>query len=142
VLRVAAVVLAVSLTAGCGFIASGDRPATKPDAFVLRGYVSVGGVPAGTAGSACTAPPSVTDIEAGGPVRVADQQGHTLGAGKLAGGVLAITDGQPRCTFAFEIAGVPGGVDEYVIGVGNRPASTFPARELRENKPAVITVNA
>jgi hypothetical protein len=142
VLRAAAAVVAALLTAGCGFIASGDRPAGKPNGFVLRGYVSVGGVPAGSPGAVCAAPPSITDIAAGGPVRVADPQGHTLGAGKLAGGVLAVESGEPRCTFAFEITGVAGGVDQYVIGVGTRPTVTFPARDLRENKPAVIKIDS
>lgn len=140
-LRAAAVAVAAFLTSGCGFIASGDRPAEKPNAFVLRGYVSVGGAPAGAPGTACVAPAAVSDIQAGGPVRVADPQGHTLGAGRLAAGVVEIEAGEARCTFPFEIAGVAGGVDQYVIGVGTRPTVTFPARELRENKPAVIRVN-
>jgi len=134
--------LLLALPAGCGFIGSGRNSPGKPDAFVLRGYVSVAGMPPGSAGSACQAPPAVSDISAGGPVRIADAEGHTLAAGTLAGGVLAVDSGAPRCNFPFEIAGVAGGVDRYVIGVGNQPPVSFPARDLRENKPAVISVPA
>jgi len=126
--------------AGCGFVAAGNRPSTKPDAFLLRGYVSVGGAADGTSGAQCQSPPGVDDIRPGGAVRVADQDGHTLAAGQLSGGVLSTVGGTARCNFAFEIPGVRGGVDRYVIGVGNRPPVSFPARDLRENKPAVLTV--
>ena len=46
-----------------------------------------------------------------------------------------------RCNFGFQITGVPGGVDQYVIGVGNRPAVSFLAHDLRSDKPAVIVVD-
>jgi hypothetical protein len=131
---------ALSVTAGCGFVAAGERGANKPDAFVLRGYVSVGGAAAGPAGSACEPPASIDDIRAGGAVRVADPDGHTLGSGQLSTGVLAVDGGESRCNFAFEIPGVPGGVDRYVIGVGNRTPVTFGAQDLRRDKPAVLRV--
>jgi hypothetical protein len=134
--------LAATALAGCGFIASGNGSPTKPDAFLLRGYVSVGAAPTAASGSGCEAPALAPDIHAGGPVRVADAAGHTLAAGQLAGGVLGVSAGVPRCNFPFEIPGVPGGVDRYVIGVGDRPSVTFTARDLRENKPAVITIDA
>jgi hypothetical protein len=141
VLRAAVLALAGTLAlTGCGFAASGDRGSNKPDAFLLHGYVSVGGVPAGPNGSPCEPPPGNEDIRAGGAVRVADPEGHTLAAGQLSGGVLSVAGGEVRCNFAFEIPGVRGGVDRYVIGVGNRPPMTFPARDLRENKPAVLVV--
>lgn len=131
----------LSLSA-CGFLASGDRPATKPEAFVLRGYVSVRAAPADSAtGSPCEAPPGSGDIHTGGTVRIADRDGHTLATGELTGGVLAFTSGTARCNFPFEIPAVPGGVDEYVVGVGSRPTVTFAARALRENRPAVVTVD-
>lgn len=145
-LRLALLAVAVALTGcgfaltGCGFVASGERGANKPDTFLLHGYVSVGGVAAGPAGSACEPTRASADIRAGGAVRAADNDGHTLGAGQLAPGVLSLVDGEVRCNFGFEIPGVPGGVDRYVIGVGNRPPVAFPARELRENKPAVLMV--
>jgi hypothetical protein len=131
---------------GCGFAASGDRGSSKPDPFLLRGYVSVGGVSvggvaAGPAGSPCVPPPGSDDIRAGGAVRVADPQGRTLAAGVLTVGVLAVANGDTRCNLAFEIPGVPGGVDRYVIGVGTRPPVSFAARDLRENKPAVLTID-
>jgi hypothetical protein len=125
---------------GCGFLGAGDRGANKPDAFVLRGYVSVGGAAAGRPGSACEPPGSIDDIHAGGAVRVADPDGHTLGSGELSAGVLALAGDEARCNFAFEIPGVPGGVDRYVIGVGNRTPVAFAARDLRRDKPAVLRI--
>jgi hypothetical protein len=78
-------------------------------------------------------------VHEGGAVRVADEEGHTLAAGQLSAG---IRDHTTRCNFGFQIASVPGGVDSYVIGVGNRPTVAFPASDLRSNKPAVILVDA
>jgi hypothetical protein len=126
----------------CGFVGSGTGPNNKPDAFLMHGYVSVAiGDGTGAApGTPCTTPAATADIRAGGPVRVADPEGHTLGAGQLGAGVSTVDGGKLRCNFPFEIRAVPGGVEQYVIGVGDRPPVSFPARELRENKPAVITV--
>ncbi len=138
--RILAVVLLPVLLVGCGFLASGQRGANKPDGFPLRGYVSVGGLPASAPASVCHAPPGFDDIRAGGAVRVADEDGRTLAAGQLSPGVFAVEAGAARCDFPFEITAVPGGVDRYVIGVGNRPARTFPADDLRQNKPAVLTL--
>jgi len=134
------------VTGGCGFIAAGDASRTKPSGFVLNGYVSVAGVSAGTAGSACQAPPSVPDIVAGGPVRVGDP-GDSTGAvvvtGTLGDGVLAADPagiGGSRCNFPFQIRNVPGEQQQYVIVVGTRPAATFAGADLRSDKPAVIEV--
>ena len=153
--RIVAVVLVAGFAlSGCGFLTSGQRGSNKPDGFVLRGYVSVGlrgsgkaasGSPAavprssGTpaASAPCTAPPEANDVQAGGAVRVADPAGHTLAAGTLQAGV----EEGGRCNFAFQIRAVPGGVDRYVIGVGNRATTTFPAHDLRSDKPAVILVD-
>lgn len=147
-----AVVLAAGLAlSGCGFLGSGERGSNKPDGFVLRGYVSVGHKAASSpgpssgqsaevtpgAGGSCTAPPPADDVQAGGAVRVADPDGHTLAAGSLKPGV----EESGRCNFGFEITAVPGGVDRYVIGVGTRATATFEARDLRSDKPAVITVD-
>jgi hypothetical protein len=146
--RVMAVFLAAGLAlSGCGFLSSGQRGSTKPDGFTLRGYVSVGSGPdasavPGPASAAsthppCTAPRAADDVQAGGAVRVADPDGHTLAAGSLQPGI----EDAGRCNFGFQITAVPGGVDRYVIGVGNRATATFPARDLRSDKPAVIVVN-
>ena len=144
--RRAAALLVVALLAltGCGFVNSGQRGSSKPDGFTLRGYVSVGVAASesaspspGGAPGACEAPAAASDVHAGGPVRVADPAGHTLAAGTLDPGVRDAA----RCDFGFQITGVPGGVDRYVIGVGNRPAMSFPAHDLRSDKPAVINVD-
>jgi hypothetical protein len=136
---------AASGVAGCGFVGSGERGSSKPDAFTLHGYVSIGAGVAASApavsaapGGACEAPSAAGDVRAGGAVRIADPAGHTLAAGVLSPG---IRDTTGRCNFGFQIAGVPGGVDSYVIGVGNRPVESFPAQDLRSGKPAVIVVD-
>jgi hypothetical protein len=141
--RVVAVVLGAGLAlSGCGFLSSGQRGSNKPDGFTLRGYVSVGhkeGASASpsTSHGPCTAPPEANDVQAGGAVRVADAAGHTLGAGNLEPGI----EEDGRCNFGFSIRSVPGGVEKYVIGVGNRATATFPAHDLRSDKPAVIVVD-
>jgi hypothetical protein len=146
VLRAALALLALTgvlAFTGCGFASSGERGSSKPDGFTLRGYVSVG-TPGASAsatptasGTVCEAPSGADDVRAGGAVRVADPQGHTLAAGQLAAGVREAG----RCNFGFEIANVPGGVERYVIGVGTRPTATFAAHDLRSDKPAVIQVD-
>jgi hypothetical protein len=141
--RVVAVVLGAALAlSGCGFLNSGQRGSNKPDGFTLRGYVSVGHKAAASAsppasGGPCTAPPEAEDVQAGGAIRVADSDGHTLGAGTLEPGI----EENGRCNFGFSIRQVPGGVEKYVIGVGNRATTTFPAHDLRSDKPAVIVVD-
>jgi hypothetical protein len=146
--RRASALLLVTLLAlaGCGFVKSGERGSSKPDGFTLRGYVSVGASASVASasralpgGSPCEAPAAASDVRAGGAVRVADPAGHTLSAGELAAGIR--DDASGRCNFGFQITGVPGGVDNYVIGVGNRQAASFPAQDLRSGKPAVITVD-
>lgn len=134
-------VLAVSLTVGgCGFVESGDSPQTKPDGFPLHGYVTVAGASAGQIGSPCLAPASVTDIVAGGRVIVSSPDGENLATGELGTGVLATAPSGAgyRCNFPFRVSGVPGGQKTYVVVVGLRPAASFPAAELRADKPAVI----
>jgi hypothetical protein len=138
VVRVVAVAAVLAL-GGCGFIGTGRTADTKPDEFTLRGYVSVGGAAAGAPRSPCQS--RVPDIAAGGPVRVADPDGRTLAAGQLGGGVLAADVPGYRCNFPFEIPGVPGGADRYVIGVGARPAATFAAQDLRRDGLAVIRID-
>ena len=127
---------------GCGFLGSGDSPENKPDGFPLHGYVSVAGASAGTVGSPCLAPPKVTDIVAGGKVLISDPAGKNLATGKLGTGVLAADGSTYRCNFPFQVPGVPGGQATYVIVVGIQPAASFPASELRADKPAVIQVGA
>jgi len=168
--RAAALFVAALLAlTGCGFANSGQRGSSKPDGFTLRGYVSVGvgstasasaggaaasasagggaasasagggAASASAGGGSCEAPAAASDVHAGGAVRVADPAGHTLAAGELAPGVRDAASG--RCNFGFQITGVPGGVDRYVVGVGNRPTVSFPAHDLRADKPAVIVVD-
>ncbi len=127
--------------AGCGFVSASGVSHSKPDAFVLRGHVSVP-VPAGDArpdGAACAA--TVPGIVAGTPVRVTGPDGRYLASGPLGDGVIARgTDGS-TCDFPFQIPGVAGGVDSYDVAVGTRPARRFPAKDLRENAAAIITVS-
>jgi hypothetical protein len=139
------IAVVAAMLGGCGFIAAGNRSHTKPNGFVLHGYVSVVGAVAGPAGGACTAPPTVPDIVAGGPVRVADTTGAAVATGTLGAGVEADPSAGPggyRCNFPFEIRNVAGTLSTYVIVVGLRPAASFDGTDLRANKPAVIEVRA
>lgn len=120
---------------GCGFVGAGNASHTKPNGFILRGYVQVSGALA--SGSGCAAPATVPGLGSGTPVRVSDPAGKMLAEGKLGAGVL---DSAGHCNFPFELRAVPGGPSDYVITVDGRPPATFPAKDLREDKPAVITV--
>jgi hypothetical protein len=132
---------------GCGWLRAGNVSHTKPSGFVLRGYVTVAGAPSGTAGSPCQM--QSLGVAANDPVLVTDPPGRTLATGVLGAGVLAPdSPGGPggpggnvyRCNFPFEIPGVAGGHNSYEISIAGRPAVSFPATELRQDKPAVITV--
>ncbi|GAA3457845.1 hypothetical protein GCM10018962_96790 [Dactylosporangium matsuzakiense] len=129
----------VSSLGGCGWASRHDETA-KPDGFLLHGYVSVPGASAGVAGTACLAPPSAPDIHEGGNVRIADDQGRTIAAATLAGGVLASDGTGFDCNFAFELRNASGSRAAYQISVGGRPALTFTTKELAEGKPAVVPV--
>ena len=54
--------------------------------------------------------------------------------------MVATSGGTPSCNFPFEIRAVPGGVATYSIAVGTQQPHDFPAADLREDKPAVITL--
>ena len=126
--------------AGCGWLGASSAPGTKPDAFVLRGHVAVT-VAAGDsrpAGAACAS--TLPDVVSGAPVRVLAPDGNQLATGTLGDGVIAVDQSARSCDFPFQIAGVPGGVDSYDVTVGSQPPRRFPAKDLRENAAAVITV--
>jgi hypothetical protein len=135
-----ALVLALPLgLAGCGWLHAGGASNTKPSGFVLRGYVTVAGAPAGTAGSPCQTP--AAGVSVADEVRVTDPPStKVLGTGSLGAGVLAVNGSGYECNFPFSISAVPGGHKTYSITVGNRSAVSFPAEDLRSDKPAVISV--
>ncbi|MCW2639617.1 MAG: hypothetical protein JWP76_1923 [Dactylosporangium sp.] len=135
VIAVAALCAALS---GCGWLRAGGASHNKPSGFVLRGYVTVAGAPAGQPGDPCQV--STAGITANAPVRVTDPPDHTLATGTLRAGVLAVEGSAYRCNFAFELPGVPGGHNTYEVSVDDRQPVSFPAVELRQDKPAVITV--
>jgi hypothetical protein len=140
--RAAVGVAILATVSGCGFVHAGRTSHTKPDGFVLRGYVTVAGaVAAGPVGSACQSPPAAADIRANAPVRVASPDGRALASGQLGAGVLAMQSETYRCNFPFEIRAVPGGPSSYVITVGSRPPQAFAAMDLREDRPAVILIS-
>jgi hypothetical protein len=122
---------------GCGWAGRHDEQ-SKPDGILIHGYVSVAGAAAGVPGTPCLAPAGVTDIAQGGTVRVGDDAGHVIAATTLGSGVLAQADGGYTCNFAFELRNLSGSRATYTIFVGERPATTFQTKDLREGKPAVI----
>jgi hypothetical protein len=130
-------VLSLAVLGGCGFIGAGSASHSKPDGFVLRGYVQVGSGVAGTGGACTVTGITATGITAGATVRVSDPAGKQLAEGQLGAGVL---DSAGHCNFPFELRAVPGGPASYLVTVDGRPAQTFPAKDLREDKPAIITV--
>lgn len=139
----AAVVLVAGLATalgGCGWLGASSVSHIKPDAFVLRGRVTVA-VPAGDSrpdGAACAA--TVPDLVAGTQVTITRPDGKVLGVGYLGDGVIAHDGTGSSCEFPFQIAGVPGGVDAYDIAVGSRAPTRFAAKDLRENADAIIPI--
>jgi hypothetical protein len=129
---------AAAALSGCGWLHAAGVSHVKPSGFVLRGYASVAGAAAGQAGAACQTP--AAGVAAGDPVLVTDPPGHTIATGALGVGVLARDGEVYRCDFPFEISGVPGGHQAYQVSVAGRPPVTFAATDLREDKPAVISV--
>jgi hypothetical protein len=132
--------LAVPL-AGCGWLRAGNVSHTKPSGFVLRGYVTatIAAAPGTAAGGQCQAPSA--GVAPNDEVLVTDPPGKTIATGVLGVGVLAVEGTAYRCNFPFEISGVPGGHQTYQISVAGRSPVTFPAEELRQDKPAVIPVS-
>ncbi|MFI5906813.1 hypothetical protein [Dactylosporangium sp. NPDC051541] len=131
--------LLVLMLGGCGWAGRHDET-SKPDGFLLHGYVMVAGAAAGVVGSACLAPSSVPDVHEGGNVRIADDQGRTIAAATLAGGVLATDGAGFDCNFGFELRNLSGSRTAYQISVGGRPALTFTTKQLTEGQPAVVPV--
>jgi len=133
------VVVALSL-GGCGWLGASSVSHRKPDAFLLRGRVTVA-VTAGDArpdGAACAA--TVPDLVAGTTVRVTGPDATLLGVGYLGDGVIARNGSASTCEFPFQIPNVAGGVDSYDIAVGARAPQRFAAKDLRENAEAVIMI--
>jgi hypothetical protein len=129
--------------AGCGFVGAHSVSDTKPNGFVLRGHVTTP-VPAGDTradGTACDAPASLHDVEAGASVKVLDPDGTVIGLGTLGSGVIAHADSAVTCDFPFEIRAVPGGVATYSIAVAAQHPRDFPASDLRQDKSAVIALS-
>ncbi|HEY7176986.1 MAG TPA: hypothetical protein VH442_18900, partial [Micromonosporaceae bacterium] len=82
--------VALAATAGCGFIAAGQKSVSKPTTFVLIGHADVP-LPAtdhAAVGTTCTAPASA-GISENTPVKVFDQRGVTIAEGALGTGILA-----------------------------------------------------
>jgi hypothetical protein len=129
----------VAALGGCGFIGASGVSHAKPDTFILRGHVAVP-VPVDDRrpdGAACAA--TVPDIVGGTSVMVNGPDGHLLATGKLGDGVIGHTGTASSCDFPFQIAAVPGGVTSYDITIGTH-TQRFPAKDLRENAVAILTV--
>lgn len=126
---------------GCGFADAGARSPGKPDNVLVRGRVVV--PLAGdtrTAGAACAAPATVSEIASGAPVRVTDDSGRLIAQGHLGLGVVSVSGAAHTCDFPFEVPGVPGNHPSVDVSVAGRPGEHFALRDLAEDRPAVITV--
>jgi hypothetical protein len=130
--------LALSL-GGCGWVGRADET-SKPDGFLLHGYVSVAGAATGIPGTPCLAPAAVPDIVVGAVVKAADTDGKVIAVTSLAAGVLAAGPDSYRCNFAFELLNLSGSRSTYQILVADRAPVSFETRALREGRPAVVDV--
>lgn len=123
----------------CGWVGVHNR-VTKPNGFLLHGYVSVAGAAAGAPGTACQARSG--SVASGATVKIVDEDGIQLAAGSLGDGVLAGAGSAWQCNFPFDLTNVPGGPDTVVVEIGALPAAHFATSELREGRAAVIPVAA
>lgn len=126
---------------GCGWAGRAGET-SKPDGFLLHGYVSVAGAATGVSGTPCLAPTSVPDIVSGATVRAAAADGHVVAGTSLASGVLAASGDGFQCNFSFELRNLSGSRPTYQILVADRPPASFDTRSLREGKPAIVPVAA
>jgi hypothetical protein len=140
---VIAAAFAITTLAACGFVGASGKSHIKPTGFLLYGHAAVTlplddhSVP----GTSCIAPGSASDVAPATKVTVLDPAGKTIAIGALDNGIVARVNNVTTCDFAFSIPAVPGGVDTYSIQIGSRAAQQFPAQALRQNTPAVITIN-
>lgn len=135
--------LAIATASGCGFIQAGQKSVQKPNTFILLGHADVG-LPASdhaAVGATCIAPPQVHDIGPETPVTVRDGSGAKIATGVLGTGIVARSGQATTCAFPFQVSAVPGGSNTYTVAVGSHPAQSFPASQLRQNAPAVITIS-
>jgi hypothetical protein len=142
---VAAAVIGAALVAslgGCGFIAAGNKSATKPSGFVLTGQAAVT-LPASstaTVGSPCQSPAGATDVAQNVPVTITGDTDAKIATGSLGAGVVTGSTGALVCSFPFQIPAVPGGDTNYGVAIGTRPAQSFPGNQVRESTLAVVTI--
>ena len=134
--------LAVAVLSGCGFIAAGDKSATKPSGFVISGHASVALPPTDVAsvGSNCAAPTTIPDVAKGVPVNVTNPGGGKIATGQLGPGVVTRDGSAASCTFPFQIRGVPGNEQSYGIAIGSRAPQSFSGDALRASTLAAITI--
>jgi hypothetical protein len=105
---------------------------------LATGALGPGVVARGPAGTTGPAGPAGTAGPAGGPAGTA---GTAHGPAGAAGGSTGPAGAAGvDCDFPFELRAVPGGVAGYGISVAGRPPQRFPAKNLRENQAAVITI--
>lgn len=71
-----------------------------------------------TQGQPCFGVGTYGDLKAGADVIVAGPDAATVATGKLAGGT--VSKDQLECKFAFDVAGVPGGLKHYALAIGDR----------------------
>jgi hypothetical protein len=142
-LAAAGAAAALTAVSGCGFIAAGQKSVQKPNSFVLIGHADVP-LPASNraaVGTTCTAPASVPGVALSTPVKVLDEQGIAIANGTLGSGILARSGTATICAFPFEIRAVPGSSNSYGVQIGDRPAQSFAAAQVRQNAPAVVTIS-
>jgi hypothetical protein len=140
--RLVAVVLLLVL-AGCGG-GSAAKPGgdAKAKTIAVIGDITVKSStasvvkPGADIGSPCDADSGYEDIRAGTQVVIADDGGKTLALGTLDDGTLG---GQPgdeilelRCSFPFEVLGVPTGHPFYRVSVGRRGGQQYTAADLAQ----------
>jgi hypothetical protein len=94
-------------------------------------------------GTPCDAADGYEDIRAGTQVVVADEAGKTLALGSLDAGLLAGESGADvftlRCSFPFEVLGVPAGHPFYRVSVGRRGGQQYTAADLQHSLHLELT---
>lgn len=134
--RRALITAAVLTVAGCSSSHPTAAPTPTPAAttsaatFTLSGTLTLGIGAFWNNNGSCTGNTGYSDIAPGTQVVVADQNGQTIGVGKLADGTTQGDGAAQTCQFIFG-ATVPDGATFYAVTVSHRGTQTFSNQQAK-----------
>lgn len=133
-------VVAAVLTIGA---AAAVHHVSRSDAFDIVGQLQVPLQPGATDGTCSPAALRtigvLSDLSPGAPVVIVDERGTRLASGSLdAPRRVPVHEGIVLCHVPFVVRGVPEGLRQYGLRIGDRPTRTLPVETL--HKPIWILI--